>query len=186
MASIANRFCLAVALITAGTASALAQAIPPQCGYERWPVKILSDKDRERVQFAPVEITIAKLVSIPIHEMPYPRDKRIAPEELTVYKIRGTLIEVRPEQDSDLHIIVADLDRPDLRMIVEIPAAGCAESTGREGDYSKAREVLAGVPKHSVIEITGVGFFDFIHNAIGTAKNGIELHPVLKIAAVKP
>jgi hypothetical protein len=160
--------------------------MPRQCGYERWPVKILSDKDRERVQFAPVEITIAKLASIPIHEIPYPRDKRIAPEELTVYRIRGTLIEVRPEQDSDLHIIVADLSRQDLRMIVEIPAPGCAEGTGREGDYSKARQVLAGIPKGSVIEITGVGFFDFIHNAIGTAKNGIELHPVLKIAAVKP
>lgn len=186
MVSIANRLCLTGALLIAGTATAWAQAVPRQCGYERWPVKILTDKDRELVNFTPVESTIAKLTFIPIHEIPYPRDKRIAPEELTVYRVRGTLIQVRAEQDSDLHLIVADLGKPEIRMIVEMPAPGCAEGTGRENDYKKAREAVARIANGAVIEITGVGFFDFIHNAIGTAKNGIELHPVLKIAVIKP
>lgn len=185
MASIVSRFSLVAILFLTAVVAAWGQAAQGQCGYERWPVKILSDKDHQRVNFAPVEITIAKLTAIPIHEIPYPRDRRIGPEELQVYKVQGKLIAVRPEQDSDLHIIIADLQHPEIRMIAEIPSPACAEGTGHERDYRRAREVLAGIRIGSVIEITGVGFFDFIHNAIGTAKNGIELHPVLKLAVIK-
>jgi hypothetical protein len=32
------------------------------------------------------------------------------------------------------------------------------------------------------VQITGVGFFDFIHGQTGVAPNGIELHPVLSIS----
>jgi hypothetical protein len=162
MASIASRFGLVAVLSLTIGGAVFGQVAQRQCGYDRWPVKILSDKDRERVNFTPVEITIAELTSIPIHEIPY------------------------PEQDSDLHLIVADLRKPDIRMIVEIPAPSCAEGTGHENDYRKAREALVGIPKGSVVEIIGVGFFDFIHAATDMAKNGIELHPVLKIAVVKP
>src|SRR5207244_12240398 len=31
------------------------------------------------------------------------------------------------------------------------------------------------------VQITGVGFFDFIHGQTGVAPNGIELHPILDI-----
>ena len=186
MANIASRFCLVALLACTSGVTGLGQASPRQCGYDRWPVKILSDKDRQRVNFNPVETTIAKLASIPIHEIPYPRDKRIEPEELTTYKVRGRLIEVRPEADSDLHLIIADLDKPEIRMIAEIPAPACAEGTGREEDYRKAREVLSGIVIGSIVEIIGVGFFDFLHATSGAAKNGIELHPVLRLAAIKP
>jgi hypothetical protein len=83
MASIASRYCL-VALLSLSGGAAFGQAAPRQCGYDRWPVKILSDKDRQRVNLNPIETTIAKLVRIPIHEIPYPRDRRIEPEELIV------------------------------------------------------------------------------------------------------
>jgi hypothetical protein len=33
----------------------------------------------------------------------------------------------------------------------------------------------------AVVEVTGVGFFDFMHEQRGVAPNGIELHPVLDI-----
>src|SRR5712692_8518975 len=120
MASIANRVCLIVLLGLAASTSIFAQAAPRQCGYDRWPVKIFNDKDRQRVNLTPNETTIAKLAAIPIHEIPYPRDKRIEPEELKTYKVRGRLIEVRPEKDSDLHLIIADLNQPDVRMVAEI------------------------------------------------------------------
>lgn len=186
MASIASRLVSILALLIAGTATAWGQAVTRQCGYDRWPVKILTDKDHQRVNPNPVETTIAKLTAIPIHEIPYPRDKRIEPEELRVYKVRGRLIAVRSEQDSDLHLIIADLEKPDIRMIAEIPAPACAEGTGHEGEYGEARKALASIPIGSIIEVVGVGFFDFIHNVIGTARNGIELHPVLKLTAIKP
>jgi len=181
MASIANRwYSIVGAVILAGTA--LGQAAPKQCGYDRWPVKILGDKDRNVVSLTPIDTTVAELTAIPIHEIPYPRDKRIAPEELKVYRIRAKLIQVRPEKDSDLHLIVEDLNKPQLRMIAEIPAPLCAEGTGHEEDYEKVRADLTSLPVGSIVEIIGVGFFDFLHDAIGGAKNGIELHPVLKIS----
>lgn len=92
-------------------------------------------------------------------------------------------MQVRSEKDSDLHLIIADLDKPEVRMIAEIPAAFCAEGTGYEEEYRKARADLAEIPIGSIVEIIGVGFFDFLHDAIGGAKNGMELHPVLKIRA---
>jgi hypothetical protein len=184
MASIANRVFFALVVSLSCTAAIRAQAAPRQCGYDRWPVKIFNDKDRLRVNLKPVDTTVAKLAAIPIHEIPYPRDKRIEPEELKTYKLRGKLIEVRPEKDSDLHLIIADLDNWEVRMIAEIPAPQCATGTGHEEDYRKAREVLSKISSGTIIEIVGIGFFDFLHDTKGGAKNGIELHPVLKIAMV--
>jgi hypothetical protein len=185
MADIANKPVLAFLLLFASSLAALGQASPRQCGYDRWPVKILSDKDREKVNFTLVETTVASLTSIPIHEVPYPRDKRISPEEFKVYKLKAKLIEVRSEKDSDLHLIIADLDKPNTRMIAEIPAPQCAEGTGREEDYRRARDELTRIPIGSIVEISGVGFFDFLHDATGGAKNGIELHPVLTIKLIR-
>jgi hypothetical protein len=173
---------LVVALV-AGTA--LAQAAPRQCGYDRWPVKILSDKDRNRVDLKPVETTVAKLGAIPIHEIPYPHDRRIEPEELRVYRVKARLLRVRREKDSDLHVLLADLDDPDKRMIAEIPAPECAEGTGYEDDYRAARNSLSAIPLNSTVEVTGLGFFDFMHEQKGAAANGIELHPVLRIMPIR-
>ena len=53
---------------------------------------------------------------IPIHEVPYPRDKRIAPEEFKLYRVRAKLIQVRAEKDSDLHLIIEDLARRTFRL----------------------------------------------------------------------
>ncbi len=184
MARFVSRFVFSIGTLLLAACLAAGQALPRQCGYDRWPVKILTDKDRERVDFSPLEGTVAQLVAIPIHEIPYPRDRRIGPEELRVYRLRARLLKTQHEQDSDLHLIVADLDKPDVQMIVEIPAPACGEGSGYEQKYRKARDVISSVHIGDVIEITGVGFFDFIHTAEGAAKNGFELHPVLKIQRV--
>jgi hypothetical protein len=169
-------------LIVALPALARAQTVAPrQCGYDRWPVKTLNDRDRDRVNLTPVDATVAALGAIQIHQIPYPNDRRIQPEELKVYRVRARLMEVRREQDSDLHLIIADLDKPTMRMIAEIPLPDCARGTGHEGDYRRARLVLSTISPGAVIEIVGVGFFDFLHDAKGGAKNGVELHPVLDV-----
>src|SRR5438132_306039 len=121
MAGSASKFLLAGILVAAIGVAVLGQTAPRQCGYDRWPVKILGDKDRQRVNFAPEDTTVARLAPIPIHEVPYPRDKRIAPEEFKVYRLRARLLQIRAEKDSDLHLIIADLEKPDIRMIAEIP-----------------------------------------------------------------
>jgi hypothetical protein len=58
------------------------------------------------------------------------------------------------------------------------------EGTSHEKEYRKAREVLSGISMGTIVEIIGVGFFDFLHDTTGGAKNGIELHPVLKIERI--
>ena len=162
-----------------------AQAVPGQCGYDRWPVKILADKDRGQVNITPVDTTIAKLGAIPIHEIPYPYDRRIHPEELIVYRVRARLLRVRREEDSDLHLLIADPDDPSKRMIAEIPAPECAVGTGHEDEYRRARNTIASVAIGSEIELVGVGFFDFLHEQRGAATNGIELHPVLSVSIIQ-
>lgn len=174
-----NSVCLLCLLAAAG--NAVAQAVPGQCGYERWPVKIFADKDRSRVDVRPVDTTIAKLGAIPIHEVPYPYDRRIEPEEFRVYRVKAKLLRVRREQDSDLHLLLADLDEPEKRMIAEIPAPECAIGTGHEEEYRAARSAVATMRVGDVVEVTGVGFFDFLHEQQGAARNGIEIHPVLTI-----
>jgi hypothetical protein len=164
---------------------ATAQVRPGQCGYDRWPVKILNDKDRSRVDFHTIDSTVSTLSAIPIHEIPYPYDRRIAPEELRVYHLKARLVSVRHEADSDLHLILADLNQPDKRMIAEIPAPQCAEGSGHEQEYRTARDTVSSIPPNTLIEIIGVGFFDFLHEQRGAAKNGIELHPVLFLNASK-
>ncbi|MGH9522186.1 MAG: hypothetical protein ACRD3E_06610, partial [Terriglobales bacterium] len=169
-----------VFVLMIGRGTAAAQAVPGQCGYDRWPVKILSDKDRTRVNMEPTNTTVAKIGAIPIHEVPYPYDRRIEPEELHVYRVTARLLRVKREQDSDLHLLLADLDDPEKRMIAEIPAPECAVGTGHEEEYKAARAVLRSIAMNTIVEVTGVGFFDFLHEQSGAAKNGIELHPVLK------
>ena len=153
-----------------------------QCGFDRWAVKTLADRDIGRINFNPVDTTIASLVALRIHEIPYPNDSRIEPEELRVYRVKARLIAVKRESDQDLHVIIADLDRPTAMMVVEIPAPRCASAKWSE-QFTVAREAVQKLSAGALITVTGVGFWDYIHGqgVTGAAPNGFELHPVLSI-----
>ena len=155
-----------------------------QCGLERWPVKVLTDKDRGLVDFKPVDTTVADLNNLKLQET-YPYDRRGKNEELRVYRVRGRLLEMHDEADSDLHLVIAELDQPEVTMIAEIPAPFCALGSGHEGEYQTARADVRRIPLGSPIEIQGVGFFDTMHGQTGVAINGFELHPVLRIRAIQ-
>ena len=90
--------------------------------HRRWPVKTLSDADRARVVRNPVDTTVAFLASLPRVPEPLPQDRRIAPHETTVYRVRAKLVAVHKMLDGDFHMEIADADAPAARMIVEIPA----------------------------------------------------------------
>ena len=165
---------------------AAAQSEAGDCGYDRWPVKIARDQDREHIVWSPRDIVIADLDRIPIPEIPYPRDGRIGSEELTTYRIRAVVEQVLVESDRDWHIVLSDPDAPSIRMIVEIPDPTCAKGSGLEEMFAAARDSLRAVPKRGLVWITGVGFFDFIHTQRGRARNGFELHPVICITRQAP
>jgi hypothetical protein len=163
-------------------------AVPPnqgthiaECGIERWPVKILADHDHAKVNLTPVDTTVHELCSRKRPHRRFPYDRRVAQEELTTYRLRARLVRIRHERDSDLHLLLVDPGSPSDRMIAEIPAPECAVGTGLEETYRRTRQAVLTMKLGAVVEVTGVGFFDFMHEQRGVAPNGIELHPVLDI-----
>lgn len=157
------------------------------CGTERWSVKTLSDADHNKVDFTPKEATVGWLVSQD-HPAQSPADQRIGPIETQTYKVRAYMIDYKPEEDGDFHIVIADVEDASKTMIAEIPSPDCAGAcaSGHVEEFRKARAVIMGLsdkfPHVAVaVVVTGVGFFDFLHGQTGAAPNGIELHPVLKI-----
>ena len=158
-----------------------AQSQVGDCGYDRWRVKVLRDRDAARVRRDTVPTTIRKLNAIPIPEIPYPRDRRIPPYELTIYRLSGRVERMSVQDDGDWHLILSDPADARHTMIVEIPTPECAKGTEFGAAYESARNALRRVPKRGVVEVTGVGFFDFIHTQRGISRNGFELHPVLSV-----
>lgn len=194
----------AVATALAGTAIAGATRTPPPavdvptpsahgpaCGLERWPVKTLSDSDAARVDFHPrlADVRSLRALAVPIS---LPQDRRIAPTELETYAIQVEVKGFKLEDDSDIHVVVHPVGKPGETMIVELAEAGCNGAVGssQRQAMQTARQSFTNIcgdpserfkPCAATLEITGVGFFDFLHGQTGVAPNGIELHPVLSV-----
>jgi hypothetical protein len=152
----------------------------PHCGSDRWPVKTLTDLDRAKVSMDPVATSIAVLAAIPIPEIPYPANHRLVPYELTTYRVRGRLLARMIERDQDIHLVLQDLET-DATLIVEVPAVACAVGSPLQDRFDAVRAIALAAPLHGVLTVTGVGFFDFLHDARGQAPNGFELHPVVSV-----
>ena len=140
------------------------------CGVERWTVKTLQDRPR----LIPVrDTTIAFLTSRPApSSLP---DTRL-PFERHIYRVHAAVTLVRPEDDSDLPVVIED--GKGRTMITEAPLPACAPRATalRRKQMGVARAVVR-VCARAVV--TGVAFFDFQHGQTGVAPNGIELHPIL-------
>jgi len=167
-----------------------------QCGAERWPVKTLSDQGAAQVNFAPVQSSVAQLRSL-VAPASLPQSSRIAPTELTVFTLTAQVVEMKLEDDRDIHLVIAEPGDPTATMITEFPDADqCsgAVASAHAQEMRTARAALIGAfgqPSSSqftnltgTATLTGVGFFDFLHGQTGVAPNGIELHPVIGFALV--
>ncbi len=177
-----------------------AQAL--SCGAERWLVKTLSDPDAPKINWTPVSATVTELGSLP-RPGSLPEDHRTPPVELQVYKVKAILTDFKREKDDDFHLVLVDPDNRAHTMVAEIPAPNCAEAEaikrleaprceflsqfpdpGRSWSWSHPRPDKVG-EQGALVEVTGVGFFDFEHGQNGLAPNAIELHPVLSIRRVE-
>jgi hypothetical protein len=157
-----------------------------RCGRERWAVKTLTDPDASKVDFTPVQSDITSLGSVaaPKSESDLPRQ----PQEQNVYQVTGTIVGYKREDDSDIHLAIADLKPPFATMIVEFPAGGCVHGAVKEAEIDQARVAFEQAfppatrrfqtPK-GCVTVTGVFFFDRVHGQLGVAPNGAELHPVI-------
>ena len=172
-------------------AGAIALAVPlwlgkMDIGGGRWPVKTFRDRDRELVRMQPVDATVAALSRIP---RPPESDlrglHRIAPVELTVYRVHARLRAVMDGVDGDIHLLLADPEQPARTMIAEIPhpmfaiGSGLGDVFGNE--RSEVRRHLR--EREALLEVTGIGFFDpYRHEKAGAPPtNGLELHPVIQL-----
>jgi len=159
------------------------------CGVERWGVKTLTDPLARRINFTPRATTISSLRA------------RLAPAgigglgrlrglETRTFRLRAALVAMKLEDDSDIHLVIADPRDSRLTMIVEFPNAACTSGASRQARAkmrgARNRLVAAcGSPTSSFTSlsgratISGVGFFDELHGQTGVAPNGIELHPAV-------
>src|SRR4051794_38031010 len=89
-----------------------------RCGVERWPIKTLSDRAAQRVSFRPKYTTVHRLrtLSSPGVGSGTPR---ITGVETTTYRIRAQLVEMKREDDRDIHLVIAEPHRRSATMIVE-------------------------------------------------------------------
>jgi hypothetical protein len=183
-------FCLLLALIVGCSKSgnAPSSTSEPECGIERWHVKILTDGDTSSINWTPVTTTLAKQNSYP--ELTVSEDTTRMALEDSVVSVACTIVAFKKEDDKDIHLIIVDNAKDS--MIAEIPSIDCAEvaASSYASEFSAASQWVTnnlGTPStdfknvNKAVTITGVLFQDFNHGQDGHARNYREIHPVTKI-----
>lgn len=161
---------------------------PAQCGVERWSVKTGTDQDVSLLNLgSKTSSTISNLALLPAPN-PIPDDRRVQPTETTVWVLNATLKKYVRAYDSDYHMVLAD--DAGHTMIAEIPDPGCVgPGSPLAAGIAHARAQFDAVFTATTsfqnadvpVQITGVGFFDYLEGQEGVAPNGVELHPIIDI-----
>jgi len=162
------------------------------CGVLRWPVKTMSDQDAGAVNRTPQGATLSTLRAFPAPKV-RPQNGRANAIEKTEFGVTWNVIKWGLEPDSDLHLVLADVNRSSQTIVLEVPDTTCVNGATKEVRDSIAivrQEVVRalGPPPIGItalstpvpVTVTGVGFFDFGHS-VGHPPNAFELHPVLSI-----
>jgi hypothetical protein len=163
------------------------------CGIERWSVKTLADHAGRTLSLSPEATTIRALRKKAVPG--YLGLRRGRGVERTTFRVHAKLVEMKLEDDSDIHLVIADPTRTGATMIAEFPAKSCTVGATPKArtKMNRARTALVaacGAPTGSfrtlngTATISGVGFFDQIHGQTGVAPNGIELHPVVGLSSI--
>jgi len=152
------------------------------CGFERWPVKTLSDPEARQVNFAVHPATVRYLGSL--RASAGGQDSRSALES-RVFGVQARLVSVKREADSDYHLVLSE---GGATMIAEMPFTGCTSGAQHRYAMTTARAELERAVGGPVgeswihpslrVRVVGVLFFDFPHGQSGHARNYVELHPV--------
>lgn len=155
-----------------------------QCGIER--INIKTCTDTAVIDSVPTNMSILDLILLDAPVRWSPKLKR-QPLERRIATVTCFILMYKSEDDGDYHLVLSDSFGHTI--IGEVLDTNCylAKHSKYTKYYKKTRtdfkKYVTG--KNSVYlgqyEITGVLFFDKVHNQIGVAQNGIELHPILKI-----
>jgi hypothetical protein len=186
------------ALVPSLVSSAVPIDCKDGCGAERWNIKTLTDDNADNVDFTPKEKSVQWLRTRtrPPH---LPKCRRLPGVEFMTFKIKGVVRDYTVEDDHDFHVVIMNPLNHSQTIIVEIPDPTCefVLQSSKLNDMKKARrDFLADFTEPTVVskflpgnntkvEVTGVGFFDRMHDQIGRAlPSGLELHPVLNFKVV--
>ena len=179
---------LLLVLLIAGCSKPNNSHSEPECGIERWHVKILTDAASSNIDWTPVGTTIAEQNSFP--QLKLSEDTTRMPFEEQAVSMPCTIVAFKREDDKDIHLILVDAAQDS--MIGEIPGTSCAEvaASSHASDFDAAAAWVStnlGTASTNFkdvsksVTITGVLFQDFAHGQDGHAKNYREIHPVTKI-----
>jgi len=159
-----------------------------QCTGERWSVKTGTDPDATLVNLnSTTSTTIAALSSIAAPAT-LPDNARVQTTETTTWMVNATLVKYARSFDADYHMVFTD--SAGHTMIAEIPDPGClgpgspfAAGIAHARAQFDARFTATSTFQNAnvPVQITGVGFFDYLAGQEGIAPNGIELHPIIDI-----
>jgi hypothetical protein len=158
------------------------------CGEWRWPVKTLSDHRKRKVHFSPMRSTVTRFRRRTPPSDLSPTKPRTSYVEFHTWTLRARPRRARIEGDGDIHLIIYAPKHPHRTMIVEFPKRSCVASPFKRKAIARGRRSfiddcgsMSGAWAHLTgqVDVTGVGFWDSLHDQHGVAPNGIELHPVL-------
>jgi len=162
----------------------------PNCvGKDRWGVKTLTDADEASVNFNPENTTVNTLINIPLRKVIKYNTRRFG-IEFNSYSLKCRIREYKLSSDGDYHLVLEDIDHPEITMIGEIPDPYCpsVQKSNHLEAFIQARKdfknslLFAGKVDTSIYTITGIAFYDKVHGQLGAAQNAIEIHPILSIS----
>lgn len=178
--------------LVAATVGHSQPSLAAACGKERWSVKTLTDPAAGSVDLMhpSTKMSIERLRRLTKPAELKSTTPRLAPVETHSYRVKALLMSMIREDDSDIHLVIAD-PKVGGSMIAEFPAAACTSAASAQARtlMATARSAIAAacggepgkkvVTLHGEATVTGVGFFDKLHGQGGLAPNGIELHSVI-------
>jgi hypothetical protein len=163
---------------------------------QRWHIKTLGDAYVNTIHWTPILGNVSDLTTVPVpaNYDQYNDTTRYAPYETQAYRIRARLVGWKIETDHDFHMVIADMNNPNVTMIIEPPDPTCSSACdgGFANYFQSVRakitncfgqppSTFTNFPSGIVVDVTGVPEFDALHGQTGVAPNGIELHPLLSL-----
>ncbi len=173
-----------------------------QQAHVRWAIKTGGGPDAQLIATGTTTPTTIEALSSQPAPAAWPPPGRMRPVETTIWQLSATLVGYKFEQDGDYHLVISDANN--RTMIAEIPDPSAVDPSSRflpqitsarqafDARFGQQVRALAALAQSDTsapmivhlavpVQLTGVGFFDFIHGQTGVAPNGVELHPVLSI-----
>jgi hypothetical protein len=156
-----------------------------KCGVNRWAIKIAADPNKSLIFINQPRLTSIQTL------LQFRRPQRIStgsrsfPVEFTVYRVRGKIEQITLQNDSDLHIILSEINNRRARIVAEVPVPECAIGSRFANELLAVRKIANTLKVKDYVELEGVGFFDSRHETRAAAPNGIELHPVIRISLLR-